>query len=245
MGSFFLFLLFVFIVLCIFHLLFISPQANIFASLFLNTGYSMWRINDSLLFTFVGVEGKVETKVLEQNKDDIITCADNPGQTIFWLRLKGSGQGFEYTGSYSMSKKEGKVNENLRDKFVVKEKTLEVKRFQRETDSGTYGCLYINNNELKFATMTELRGKPSELLHICIQLRRASDPNTIHSQSTVMAGYVRFQNTHWLNWWTIIIRFISKTLHLFIGRYQDFMTTLILCLFQSNTVHLPASEEYN
>lgn len=99
-----------------------------------------------------------------------LTCGDYPA-TVFWLRLRENGQGFEYTGSYSKSKREGKVNKDMKDRFVVKEKTLEVTNFQQQQDSGTYSCLYINNNELKFSAITELRGETSELLHICIQLR--------------------------------------------------------------------------
>ncbi|KAK3555091.1 hypothetical protein QTP86_008037 [Hemibagrus guttatus] len=89
------------------------------------------------------------------------------------------GNGFEYIGTYSKSKKTGTAAD--KNKFTVKEKSLELKHFQQETDSGYYSCVSINNNALDFSSTFKLRGekgkKPEKIdvllgceLHIFIPL---------------------------------------------------------------------------
>ncbi|KAG7320814.1 hypothetical protein KOW79_015229 [Hemibagrus wyckioides] len=106
-----------------------------------------------LLFVFQGVESDEE--ILNENQSGSISCSGEHTASIFWLRMRGNG--FEYIGTYSKSKKKGtSADEN---KFTMKENSLEVKNFQQETDSGYYSCVSLNNNVLKFGTMVKLRGE--------------------------------------------------------------------------------------
>ncbi|TSK72116.1 hypothetical protein Baya_3100 [Bagarius yarrelli] len=76
---------------------------------------------------------------------------------IFWFRLKENSQGFEYIAMYSKNRNLGKEVDS--EKFKVKDKSLELKQFDRQKDSGTYSCVSINNNMLKFTCTTKLRGE--------------------------------------------------------------------------------------
>ncbi|KAB5549253.1 hypothetical protein PHYPO_G00065300 [Pangasianodon hypophthalmus] len=106
---------------------------------------------------FHGVEGAVQEKVVEENKNERLTCVGASSATVFWLRLKENGQGFEYVATYSKSKNSGKVSD--KNKFAVSEKSFEITSFEKQKDSGTYSCVSINNNELQFGGTTKLRGE--------------------------------------------------------------------------------------
>lgn len=120
-----------------------------------------------LISPWLGVRaGNAEEKVTEENEDVTLKCGtDNPG-TVYWLRLKEKHEGFEYIATYSVSKK-GKTANG--DKFTVDVKSLIVKNFKQEEDSGSYSCVFINNNELRFSGTTKLLGKTGGLVNICIQ----------------------------------------------------------------------------
>ncbi|KAK3524268.1 hypothetical protein QTP70_025855 [Hemibagrus guttatus] len=111
-----------------------------------------------LLFVFQGVEGGADENdeiVLNENESKTIYCTGEHSGSVFWLRMKGNG--FEYIGTYSKSKKTGTAAD--KNKFTVKEKSLELKHFQQETDSGYYSCVSINNNALDFSSTFKLRGE--------------------------------------------------------------------------------------
>ncbi|KAM9450994.1 T-cell surface glycoprotein CD8 alpha chain [Clarias gariepinus] len=109
------------------------------------------------LFVSHGVEGKVVEKVIKESESVKIVCEKDHSGTLFWLRQNGNGDGFEYVGTYSKTKKLGKVVDE--HKFEVTEKYFNVKNFERQKDSGIYSCVFINNNELQFCGITELRGE--------------------------------------------------------------------------------------
>lgn len=98
------------------------------------------------------------------------------------------GNGFEYVGTYSKSKK--KATSADENKFTVKEKSLEVKTFQQDTDSGYYSCVYLNNNELKFGTTFKLRGEKGGLL-TSAQLHNVHTP-FIHHIGQLGLGLVSY-----------------------------------------------------
>lgn len=119
-------------------------------------------------FPWLGVRvGNAEEKVTEENEDVTLKCGTDNTGIVFWLRLKENPEGFEYIASYSVSKK-GKTTQPY--KFIVDDKSLIVKNFKQEEDSGSYSCVSINNNELRFSGTTKLRGKTGGLGNICIQL---------------------------------------------------------------------------
>ncbi|KAF4077108.1 hypothetical protein AMELA_G00204290 [Ameiurus melas] len=109
-----------------------------------------------VLFGFHGVEGNVNERVIKENEPVTITCEKNYPTTVFWLQLKENGQGFEYIGSFSKSKKAGKLPEGSKNE--VTEKNFHINSFERQKDSGTYSCVFINNNQLEFSSITKLHG---------------------------------------------------------------------------------------
>ncbi|NP_001187260.1 T-cell surface glycoprotein CD8 alpha chain precursor [Ictalurus punctatus] len=110
-----------------------------------------------VLLGFHGVEGNVKELVIKEKQPATITCDKNYPSTVFWLRLKENGQGFEYIASYSKTKKSGKVAEG--GNYKVAEKTFDINSFETQKDSGTYSCVFINNNQLEFSSITKLRGE--------------------------------------------------------------------------------------
>ncbi|MCJ8741172.1 hypothetical protein PDJAM_G00067670 [Pangasius djambal] len=118
---------------------------------------SCYLVTNRVHFTSLGVEGAVPEKVIKENEDASLSCGGVSSATVFWLRLKENGQGFEYVATFSKSKNSGKTPDST--KFHVSEKSLAITRFEKQKDSGTYSCVSINNNELQFSGITKLRGE--------------------------------------------------------------------------------------
>ncbi|XP_060790965.1 T-cell surface glycoprotein CD8 alpha chain [Neoarius graeffei] len=113
----------------------------------------IWSVFGVFLVLFHGVEA-VEEKEVQENADVTLKC-DSQGASVYWLRMKENKQDFEYMATYTSSKKFRSSDKN---KFKMTEQTLKVIGFKQQEDSGTYSCIFINDNELRFSGTTKLRG---------------------------------------------------------------------------------------
>lgn len=118
-------------------------------------------------FLYLGVEA-VEEKEVQENTDVTLKC-DSQGASVYWLRMKENSQDFEYMATYTTSKKFRSSDEK---KFQMSGQTLKVIGFKQQEDSGTYSCIFINNNELRFSGTTKLRGVKGGSLNFCTHLHR-------------------------------------------------------------------------
>lgn len=95
--------------------------------------------------------------------DDVkITCKMSPpGTIVIWFRVLNTG--IQAIGTFNI---EGdpkmEPDSNLFD-YIKRDKTITLKGFQKNRDSGIYGCGKLNGNKLDFGTPTSIKGYPGEL----------------------------------------------------------------------------------
>ncbi|XP_046881556.1 T-cell surface glycoprotein CD8 alpha chain isoform X2 [Hypomesus transpacificus] len=96
--------------------------------------------------------------VTEDGSTVDITCEPpNSGSMIFWFRVTDNVAMEFITTKASDGTVKVPINEEIFQKPTMK-KQVTIKSFKKERDSGSYGCMSINKNELKFGEVTVLAG---------------------------------------------------------------------------------------
>ncbi|KAL7854056.1 hypothetical protein AOLI_G00209000 [Acnodon oligacanthus] len=136
-----------------------------------------------LLFLFDGAC----SEELPEGKDKDIPCnPSSSGNTVWWFRLINNTQ-LEFIASFYSSgeKKFGDLGSKFDYQRMKSSKSLTLKSFKKETDSGSYSCATINNNQLYFGSVTSLQGTPDPKPETKVVTTTRATPEHFTTKSTV------------------------------------------------------------
>ncbi|MFT7798798.1 T-cell surface glycoprotein CD8 alpha chain [Arapaima gigas] len=97
--------------------------------------------------------------VYEEGQEVSISCPlKHSSSAVFWFRIVKNGLDFIGTFTYDGTPKT-QIDASVFNYGEIKNQKLIVKNFNKNRDSGTYSCAYINANKLFFGEATVIEGK--------------------------------------------------------------------------------------
>ncbi|XP_043076796.1 T-cell surface glycoprotein CD8 alpha chain [Puntigrus tetrazona] len=105
-------------------------------------------------------DGGFAEKVYQEGKEATVNCDTKlPGVITFWFKINRSGAKYLFTvkGTDIRSDVEDKEKYKVNNNGKV---SLTIRSFKKKSDSGLYSCASMNNNQLSFGELTEMKGEP-------------------------------------------------------------------------------------
>ncbi|CAM4666115.1 unnamed protein product [Leuciscus chuanchicus] len=104
----------------------------------------------------------VSAKICKEGEKVRVDCdIKQSGTLTFWFRINSAGADFLFTvknsGIKEKALQEGKYNVDVDNSGKA---YLDIKSFEKKTDTGVYTCATMNSNKLFFGGLTEIEGEP-------------------------------------------------------------------------------------
>ncbi|XP_077104210.1 T-cell surface glycoprotein CD8 alpha chain [Siphateles boraxobius] len=127
----------------------------------------------------------VSAEIYKEGAKVRVDC--NPKQSgtmTFWLRINSKGADFLFSVKQDTIKENALKTEKYNVKIDKGKAHLDIKSFEKKTDSGVYICANMNNNKLFFGEQTEIQGEPDPTTQ---PPPKETKPISVTTQSTTIS----------------------------------------------------------